>query len=140
MLTTVAHMFARPTIKVEMVEVASRTTNENKATVWWLTLRVSNITQKTCLDSLECLSELSSLASRDLHIAIATKKNLRKKNFTNRLNFLLYNFYICNFIANLNLNNYSRILFYIKHRMYLTFKEFRAGKLENSLMGFDGPI
>jgi len=61
MLTTVAHMLARPVIKVEMVEVASRTTNGNKATVWWLTLRVSNITQKTSLDSLECISELSSL-------------------------------------------------------------------------------
>lgn len=72
MLTTVAHMFARPAIKVEMVEVASRTTNGNKATVWWLTLCVSNTTQKTCLDSLECLSGgLSSLASRDLHTAIA---------------------------------------------------------------------
>lgn len=73
MLTTVAHMFAQPTIKVEMVEVASRTTNENKATVWRLTLRVSNITQKTCLDSLECILKLFSLASRDLHIAIAAQ-------------------------------------------------------------------
>lgn len=34
MLTTVAHMLARPAIKVEMVEVAPRTTNGNKATVW----------------------------------------------------------------------------------------------------------